>query len=795
MPGLTVNSIIFAPSHMKMQLSQRFVLLFLLICGYHSSTRAQSPSTPDSLRAVIAGTNDIRSKAELYRDIANYFIKKTVADSSIYYGKRSLAIYEQLNDKKSVAKVRLSLGTLYAYINDYAAAENLLELAAAFYEQSDDIEGRSQLNNALGSLAYRQKQYDRSVTYYTRNINYGKEGKKINPAFITTAYQGVSHAYIVRQQYGNALNINTEYIDFVEKHYPDLTGHAYQQMANLYRITGQSDKCIAAFQKSKEFFLRKKDDANVAISQMAIGTAYVNAGKPDSATAYLEKALKYYRSVNDTENISNILNPLSAIAFEQKNYKKAEELILNAIDLIDTKHDSYLYHTSFLWTIRLSRLTADSTNQTAHYKKDLEDITQQVTDNFEKVLTQQDQVNPNLILHNYRVLATANKLLGNYNKAYDYYNKAIELRDSIYGTEKLRDFSNKEAELELVKERNRVMLEEETKRLQLQKEIELKALRFEFEKKQAAAKSEEERKRLLWEEELKRRDIESRYEQEQQAITLKFEQEKEIARINQEKKDAVAAAELSRTRNIRNMSIIGGLLALVLFAVAIWSYLQKKKDNKRIAIEKQKSDDLLLNILPYEVAEELKANGQTAARLHEEVTVLFTDFVNFTANAEKIGVQALLNELNICFTAFDKIIEQYGLEKIKTIGDAYLAVSGLPSSNPQHAANAVNAALDIAGFIEKRKAVSPTALDIRIGINSGNVIAGIVGVKKFAYDIWGDTVNTAARMEQNSEVGKVNISDTTYQLVKEQFHFTSRGKISTKGKGEMEMYFVHSKQN
>jgi adenylate cyclase len=294
------------------------------------------------------------------------------------------------------------------------------------------------------------------------------------------------------------------------------------------------------------------------------------------------------------------------------------------------------------------------------------------------------------------------------------------------------------------------------------------------------------------EEALKRKEIESRYEQEQQAITLKFEQEKEIDRINQEKKDAIAAAELSRTRNIRNMSIIGGLLALVLFAVAIWSYLQKKKDNKRIAEEKQKSDNLLLNILPYEVAEELKANGETAARLHEEVTVLFTDFVNFTANAEKIGVQALLNELNICFTAFDKIIEQYGLEKIKTIGDAYLAVSGLPTSNPQHAANAVNAALAIANFIEKRKASSPTALDIRIGINSGNVIAGIVGVKKFAYDIWGDTVNTAARMEQNSEVGKINISDSTYQLVKEQFDCMYRGKISTKGKGEMEMYFVNS---
>lgn len=228
---------------------------------------------------------------------------------------------------------------------------------------------------------------------------------------------------------------------------------------------------------------------------------------------------------------------------------------------------------------------------------------------------------------------------------------------------------------------------------------------------------------------------------------------------------------------------------------------QKEALEREVAIrtedlqqEKKKSDDLLLNILPHEIAEELKATGKSKAQLYDEVSVIFTDFVNFTQISEKLGVDELLEELNINFTAFDRIMEKYGLEKIKTIGDAYLAVSGLPAANEQHADNAVLAALDIIEFVSERKKQVTYGLDIRIGINSGSLIAGIIGVKKFAYDIWGDTVNIAARMEQSSAPGKVNISESTYQLVKDNFECAHRGKIDAKHKGEMDMYFVKGKR-
>jgi class 3 adenylate cyclase len=220
----------------------------------------------------------------------------------------------------------------------------------------------------------------------------------------------------------------------------------------------------------------------------------------------------------------------------------------------------------------------------------------------------------------------------------------------------------------------------------------------------------------------------------------------------------------------------------------------QQKHNELIT-EKKRSDDLLLNILPEEVAEELKNKGSSEARYFDHVSVIFTDFVNFTKAGERMTPQQLVFELHTCFKAFDEICAKYEVEKIKTIGDAYMAVCGLPSAIDDHAVRTLSAAIEIQKFIAKRKLQLPdTSFNIRIGVHSGSVVAGIVGVKKFAYDIWGDTVNTAARMEQSGEPGKINISVATYELIKDKFHCIYRGQIAAKNKGQMEMYFVEGRQ-
>lgn len=216
--------------------------------------------------------------------------------------------------------------------------------------------------------------------------------------------------------------------------------------------------------------------------------------------------------------------------------------------------------------------------------------------------------------------------------------------------------------------------------------------------------------------------------------------------------------------------------------------------NKTIKEEQTRSDNLLLNILPSLVAEELKQNGRTKAQYFEDVSVLFADFVGFSQIAERLSPQQLVTELDTCFQKFDEIIAKHDLEKIKTIGDCYMCAGGLPHGGGSKMSSIVGAALDMQQWLmvwnKERDKKGLPRFDARIGIHRGPVVAGVVGSKKFAFDIWGDTVNVAARIEQAGEGGRINISGEAYALVKDFFPCNYRGKIAAKNKGEIDMYFV-----
>ncbi|WP_052172409.1 adenylate/guanylate cyclase domain-containing protein [Psychroserpens jangbogonensis] len=265
--------------------------------------------------------------------------------------------------------------------------------------------------------------------------------------------------------------------------------------------------------------------------------------------------------------------------------------------------------------------------------------------------------------------------------------------------------------------------------------------------------------------------------------------------VTQKESEVTILEEKRKNQRILFWSTVG-----VLFLIGVLAYGLYKRNkfvkaaNKTIALEKQRSDNLLLNILPEETAQELKDNGKVEAKKYKAVTVLFSDFKGFTSYAENLSPEVLVETIDHYFSRFDLIMEKYGLEKIKTVGDAYMAASGLTNDDDsKYAKQMVLAAKEMNEFVTKAKFdnITSATFDIRIGINTGPVVAGVVGTKKFAYDIWGDTVNIASRMESNSEAGRINISENTYQIVKSDFDCEYRGELAVKNRGYMKMYFVN----
>lgn len=312
--------------------------------------------------------------------------------------------------------------------------------------------------------------------------------------------------------------------------------------------------------------------------------------------------------------------------------------------------------------------------------------------------------------------------------------------------------------------------------------------------------------------------------EKEQEIKRKVE---DINKKNEEiehKEKTIDSIKGTLSETSENLKIMMGVVAAVglLLLLAMLAYQFKRRTNKKLeennrkilqqkellekrqkelSEEKSKTEALLLNILPAPVAEELRNNKKVTPRYYKKVTIMFTDFKGFTTIAETMSPGEVVKELDACFMAFDHIIDRYEekvgrkcIEKIKTIGDGYMCAGGVPIANESNPLDVVRVALAMNEYMDKRKmekiARNEPFFEIRIGVNTGSVVAGVVGKRKFAYDIWGDAVNLASRMESSGEVGRVNISGETYRFIKDKYFFTHRGKIQAKNKGEIDMYFV-----
>lgn len=733
-----------APIH-KHIISILTLLFFML-----SNAQKQGQSLIDSLLTELPKAKTEKQKAMLLNDLCNSY-GQLDAKKAIQYGESALNLAQKNGWKDVLSRSYNLLGMNNQRIKNYDSAIDYYLKALKINEEANNKKNVASLTAIIGSLYYSKKDNSNALDYYLRATNYNEEIG--NKKALLVLYSNIGNVY-------NDMSNVPKALEYLLKSY-DLNETAGNQqavasiatnIATIYK-TQNNPKAIDYFLKSFSINETLNNVKGQALNANSIGSLYFAKENYSKALEYYSKSQTSFEQIGNKEgiarNIGNIGIAYLEMAQETKNTNERQQSLQQAIDKLETA---------------VEQLTAIGSNETSQqFSKSL---------TFAKSIMSGD-------------IPVKNS------------SKGVK-RDTVYiRDDKSKEYSQAQANLksEFSRKQDSIKLESRNKELNLRKEMDLKQLEYLYDKKQSLAKTDQERQLLKIEEQTKRKQIEDDYKTLINAVKT----EQQLAEAKQEKKNSLAQAEIHRQKNIRKATSVFAILILIMAFLVYRNLRNQKKSfkiiseaNRIILIEKQRSEELLLNILPFEIAEELKVSGKSEARFYNKVTVLFTDFVDFTQTSEKLKPEELVAELHQCFSAFDEIIGRNGLEKIKTIGDAYMAVCGLPEVSADHAQRTVRAAIEIRDFISERKK-HENVFEIRIGINSGQVVAGIVGVKKFAFDIWGDAVNTASRMESSGVSGKINISQSTHELVKNDFICEYRGKILAKHKGEIDMYFVENK--
>lgn len=566
-----------------------------------------------------------------------------------------------------------------------------------------------------------------------------------------------------------ALNISTSL------NYQRGAAKAYTRMGSILFTKGQNDKSLPCFKAALRIREEQKDFNGAAKSCISIANTYIVLGKIDSAFYILYKALRFNKLSNDSLAMAGTYLALGNTNEQYGDTKKALEYYLKAEQIWERQNYTQGMELAYSGLGYHYHQQGDMAKALSYFLK-----AEEILCNFNSPVDRAKNLNN---------IATCYEQLKDYPKAKEIYFQTLAEYEKLgmkndialcLGNIGNYFINQNQLDSAIHYLLRSLPIAREVKDLQ-RVAISLKLLSKVYYLKGdfKTAFDYNTRYSNLNDSLLNNEKIASISEMETKYETEKKEQQ--IVLLDAQNKTKLAQ---------RNIFIVGTLLFLLL-AIAILVGLLKTRKEKKI------SEALLLNILPAEVAEELKQKGSADAQFFDEVTVLFTDFKDFTQITERLTPTELVNLLHSCFKAFDDIITKHRVEKIKTIGDSYMCAGGLPVPNKSNANDVVQAGLEIQDYMktlmEQRKKEGKEPIEMRLGIHTGPVVAGIVGVKKFAYDIWGDTVNTASRMENSGAAGKVNISETTFELIKDQFICTPRGKIEAKHKGLIEMYFVEGR--
>lgn len=729
----------------------KLLLVFLLCCtGIMYGQAEQYKKLIDSLEKKLPGAKADTLKVKMFYQLSENWAYSGNAKKGFYYCDEALELATTLKWKKGISKSHAIMARLHEFNSDRKKSHENVVKALNVALETKDTKLIAEMYEAVG-LSYWNIDYAKSLAYLNKSIKLYKSIKSYK------GYNGVllqkGGIYSIQGKYYEAADCFREIMLNGEKAKDTgqiITGSNY--LAGIYNKQGNTKKALEYYLKASRLLVEiKNESVFTAFVIMNVADIHSREKEYQKAIASYNKALGYIKKSINRGAETNCLLRISAIYTELKDNNKARDYFDKAHEVNESNSHKHGKMEGYLQL-------GEAQFSIGNFEEALKYHTKSLKICEEMELPQETAVANGNIGATYIRLANKNKNSPYADKAVHYLEKATNTLKALKSLPHLELYLEYLSEAYDLKGESAKALVAYKEYVVYRDSIYDKTKRDEFAYKQ------------------------SEYEYGKKEALLRTEQ----------------AAAIEHEKNMRNFSYAGIGILIIVAGGAGLAYKRKKKDNTIIARERQRSEDLLLNILPHEVAEELKEKGEASAQYYDHVSILFTDFEGFTKLSEKMSPKELIGELNYCFKAFDQIISKYNIEKIKTIGDAYMAVSGLPSASPDHAMNVVRAAIEIRDFMldykEQRRKEGKVFYEMRIGINSGEVVAGIVGIKKFAYDIWGDAVNIAARMESNGQVGKINISESTYALVKDAFDAEYRGEIDAKGKGEVKMYFVEPKQ-
>lgn len=561
---------------------------------------------------------------------------------------------------------------------------------------------------------------------------------------------------------------------------------AYKSIGIGYYNQAKHVEALDFWNKSLQVFRKINDDVGIANMLSNIGVVYMDQGVDEKALEYNLKSLKVAEKTGDKLRIVTAMNNIGAIYYHKKEtHDKALNYYYRALKISEEIGDDYGIGTT---SVNLGEIYFERKNDA------------KALEYFQKSLKAYEKGSPESVPYSLNAIGKVYASKGNYDLASNFHRKAytisnklkskLDISQSLLGIAKIY-----EKEEHYISAINYFKMAESFAR-EINTLHELQEIYKGLANAYASTsdfKNAFKYQTLFTDTKGALYNIEA--DKKLASMQFDFDLEKKQGEINLLTKDKILKdVQLKRQRFARNSLIAGLSLVLFIALLLFRNYRIKVKTNKILDKQKGEIEGLLLNILPSEVANELQSTGTATPRNYESVSVMFTDFKGFTSLADKMTPQELVHELNACFIEFDNIIEQNNLEKIKTIGDSYMCAGGIPTPDDQHPYNIVKASLEIQQYViknnERRQAEGLAPWDVRVGIHVGPIVAGVVGKKKYAYDIWGSTVNIASRMESNGAPGQVNISAATYELVKDKFNCSYRGKIYAKNVGEIDMYFV-----